>query len=117
MNTLKIRNMMKSSKETIDCIKSKLSMVALNACAGVGIIQYDNNGDAITNEIVNKVNNVKNMILAIVAAAGTIYLIFSILKAAKGHKNGDDRQFDQGLTGIIVSIALMMISTLVGIFS
>lgn len=103
-------------------VKDKACLAAYNlAITGYRNLFYyaagDDDASSVTDAVTEKVENIKNMILTLVGLAGTIYLVLSIVKAAKGHKNGDDRQFDQGISGVIVSIILIMIDTVVGIFA
>lgn len=116
MRNLKARNMINNVKENLTRFNDFLSRAAFGAVLTAGgLIQHapDDAGQA----IIERVNSFKTVLLSIVAAGGVIYLILSILKAAKGHKNQDDRQLDQGVSGIFVSILLIMIDTVLLIFT
>lgn len=117
MKNLKARNMIYNAKENLTRFSDFLSRAAFGAALTAGgLIQHAGTDDA-GQAIIERVNSFKTVLLSIVAAGGVIYLILSILKAAKGHKNQDDRQLDQGVSGIFVSILLIMIDTVLLIFT
>ena len=119
MKSLKARNMIYNAKENLTRFSDFLSRAAFGtAITAGGLIQRaPGTAEEAGQEIVERVNNFKTVLLSLVAAGGVIYLIISIVKAAKGHKNQDDRQLDQGVSGIFVSILLIMIDTVLLIFT
>lgn len=119
MKNLKARNMIYNAKENLTRFSDFLSRAAFGAAITAGGLLQRAPGTAeeAGQEIVERVNNFKTVLLSLVAAGGVIYLIISIVKAAKGHKNQDDRQLDQGVSGIFVSILLIMIDTVLLIFT
>ena len=118
MKNLKARNMIYNAKENLTRFSDFLSRAAFGAAITAGglIQRAPGTAEEAGQEIVERVNNFKTVLLSLVAAGGVIYLIISIVKAAKGHKNQDDRQLDQGVSGIFVSILLIMIDTVLLIF-
>ncbi len=117
MKNLKARDMIINAKRSLTRFSDFLSRAAFGAALTAGgLIQHAGTDDA-GQAIIERVNSFKTVLLSIVAAGGVIYLILSILKAAKGHKNQDDRQLDQGVSGIFVSILLIMIDTVLLIFT
>jgi hypothetical protein len=119
MKNLKARNIIYNAKGNLTRFSDFLSRAAFGAAITAGgLIQRDpETAEEVGREIVERVNNFKTVLLSLVAAGGVIYLIISIVKAAKGHKNQDDRQLDQGVSGIFVSILLIMIDTVLLIFT
>lgn len=118
MKNLKARNMIYNAKENLTRFSDFLSRAAFGAAITAGgLIQHAGTAEEAGQEIVERVNNFKTVLLSLVAAGGAIYLVISIVKASKGHKNQDDRQFDQGVSGIFVSILLIMIDTVLLIFT
>lgn len=119
MKNLKARNMIYNVKENLTRFSDFLSRAAFGAAITAGglIQRAPGTAEEAGQEIVERVNNFKTVLLSLVAAGGVIYLIISIVKAAKGHKNQDDRQLDQGVSGIFVSILLIMIDTVLLIFT
>lgn len=118
MRNLKARNMINTAKENLSRFNDFLSRAAFGAAITTGgLIQHAGTAEEAGQEIVERVNSFKAVLLSLVAAGGVIYLIISIVKAAKGHKNQDDRMFDQGVSGIFVSILLIMIDTVLLIFT
>lgn len=119
MKNLKARNMIYNAKENLTRFSDFLSRAAFGAAITAGglIQRAPGTAEEAGQEIVERVNNFKTVLLSLVAAGGVIYLIISIVKAAKGHKNQDDRQLDQGVSGIFVSILLIMIDTVLLIFT
>lgn len=119
MKSLKARNMIYNAKENLTRFSDFLSRAAFGAAITAGglIQRAPGTAEEAGQEIVERVNNFKTVLLSLVAAGGVIYLIISIVKAAKGHKNQDDRQLDQGVSGIFVSILLIMIDTVLLIFT
>lgn len=119
MKSLKARNMIYNAKENFTRFSDFLSRAAFGAAITAGglIQRAPGTAEEAGQEIVERVNNFKTVLLSLVAAGGVIYLIISIVKAAKGHKNQDDRQLDQGVSGIFVSILLIMIDTVLLIFT
>lgn len=121
MKNLKLHNMVADCFCRLGKTKDKITLMALNGAIGLGDIILcapdDKDGNSAVTDVVNKVNNVKSAIIALVEAGGAVYLVISIVKAVKGHKNSDDRQLDQGISGIFASVVLMSIGLVVGIFS
>lgn len=119
MKNLKARNTIYNAKENLTRFSDFLSRAAFGAAITAGglIQRAPGTAEEAGQEIVERVNNFKTVLLSLVAAGGVIYLIISIVKAAKGHKNQDDRQLDQGVSGIFVSILLIMIDTVLLIFT
>ncbi len=118
MRNLKARNMINTAKENLSRFNDFLSRAAFGAAITAGgLIQHAGTAEEAGQEIVERINSFKAVLLSLVAAGGVIYLILSIVKAAKGHKNQDDRMFDQGVSGIFVSVLLIMINTVLLIFT
>lgn len=94
---------------TVSCTIFTIMCTTINVLAdptpGVG------DDDALA-EITNKVDTIKTLVFGVIAVVGGVYAAFSFLKAAKGHKNGDDRQFDQGVTGVIIGVIMTGFGTL-----
>lgn len=118
MKKLKLtRALLKAREKLTKTFISVYTALMTILCLSVTVFADKDSGEDVAKDVVSKVNNVRDMILAIAAAGGSIYLVISIIKASKGHKNQDDRMFDQGVSGIIVSIIIMSISTVIGIFT
>lgn len=110
MKELKLRKTMVDAKERIT--KTSLSIyIAIMTIMCMSLAVFAGDEDKALQEVTSKINTVKTLVFGIIAVVGGIVAAFNFLKAAKGHKNGDDRQFDQGVTGVIIGIIMTLFGT------
>ena len=78
MKNLKARNMIYNAKENLTRFSDFLSRAAFGAAITAGgLIQHAGTAEEAGQEIVERVNNFKTVLLSLVAAGGVIYLIIS----------------------------------------
>lgn len=111
MKKLKFRNTIAGTKERVTktCLSIYIAIISV-LCMSMTVFAGGDEDKALQ-EVTTKINTVKTLVFGIIAVVGGIVAAFNFLKAAKGHKNGDDRQFDQGVTGVIIGIIMTLFGT------
>ena len=112
MKKLKLRNTITDAKERITKTSLSIYIAIITVMCMAGAVLADGDEDKALKEVTTKINTVKTLVFGVFAVVGGVVAAFNFLKAAKGHKNGDDRQFDQGVTGVIVGIIMTLFGTL-----
>lgn len=112
MKKLKLRNKIAGTKERVTKIGLSIYIAIISVMCMSFTVFAGGEGDQALQEVTTKINTVKVLVFGIIGVVGGVVAGFNFLKAAKGHKNGDDRQFDQGVTGVIVGIVMTLFGTI-----